>query len=290
MQRRAAALYAVLLLVVGVSAFSLITVATPPELAFDSPEHELGETEEFQVGDTTYTVDAIDAEMQGGGGGGHGGGGGPELVRSGTLVYTNESALDTATWGNGSDVTFRNETYTVLVDGPNATSVTLEGTINRTAILQNDTTVQNDVQTVDGTEYVVREGADGNRTLLPAADYFPEPERLTVEQGQAVQFDGNEYTVAAVGGDGARLSRPITEEIEVSVSNHANVTVGDQTYFAHFPDNETLVLTTNYEQYQAHQDRMDQFTEHENGLWGVSIVTGIGAVFLIALAYLPSRY
>ena len=290
MQRRAAALYAVLLLVVGVSAFSLITVATPPELAFDNPEHKLGEMEQFQVGETTYTVDAIDAEMKGGGGGGHGGGGGPELVRSGTLVYTNESALDTATWGNGSDVTFRNETYTVLVDGADATSVTLEGTINRTAILQNDTTVQNAVQTVDGTEYVVREGADDNRTLIPAADYFPEPERLTVEQGEAVQFDGNEYTVAAVGSDGARLSRPTTEEIEVPVSSHANVTVGDQTYFAHFPDNETLVLTTNYERYQAHQAQMDQFTEHENGLWGVSIVTGIGAVFLIALAYLPSRY
>lgn len=279
MQRRAAALYAVLLLVVGVGAFSLITVAAPPELSFKDPEHELGESERLQVGGTTYTVDAIDAEMDGG-----------EVARSGTLAYTNESALDTATWGNGSDVTFRNETYTVRVDGPNATSVTLVGTINRTAILQNDTSVQNEVQTVDGTEYVVREGADGNRTLLPAADYFPEPERLTVEQGQAVQFDGNEYTVAAVGADGARLSRPTTEEVEISVSHNANVTVGDQKYFAHFADNDTLVLTTNYERYQAHQDRTAQFTEHKNGLWGVSIVTGIGAVFLIALAYLPSRY
>lgn len=290
MQRRAAALYAVLLLVVGVVSFSLISVASPPELAFDDPEHEVGEGAELVVDGETYTVDAVDAEMSSGGGGGHGGGGGAELVRSGTLTYTNESALATATWENGSEVTFRNETYTVGVEGANATSVSLTGTINRTAILQNDTTVQNEVQTINGTEYVIREGTDGNQTLLSAAEYFPEPEQLTVEEGATVQFDGNEFTVAAVGADGARLSRPTTETVEIGVSNHANVTVGDQTYFAHFPDNETMVLTTNYERFQRHQAESATFTEHKNGLWGVTIVSGAGLVFLIALAYLPSRY
>jgi len=290
MQRRAAALYAVLLLVVGVVSFSLISVASPPELAFDDPEHQLGEGEEITVGGEAYTVAAIDAEMSGGGGGGHGGGGGAELVRSGTLAYTNDSAVATATWENGSDVTFQNETYTVGVAGPNATTVTLTGTINRTALLQNDTAVQNEVQTVDETEYVVREGADGNRTLLPAADYFPEPEQVTVEEGANVQFDGNEFTVARVGTEGARLTRPTTETVEIGVSNHGNVTVGDQTYFAHFPDNETMVLTTDYATYQRHQVESATFTEHKNGLWGVTIVSGVGLVFLIALAYLPSRY
>lgn len=283
MQRRAAALYAVLLLVVGVVSFSLISVASPPELAFDDPEHEVGEGAELVVDGETYTVDAVDAETSSGEGG-------TELTRSGTLTYTNESALATATWENGSEVTFRNETYTVGVEGANATSVTLTGTINRTAILQNDTTVQNEVQTVDGTEYVVREGTDGNRTLIPVAEYFPEPEQVTVDEGATVQFDGNEFTVAAVGADGARLSRPTTEPVEIGVSNNANVTVGDQTYFAHFPDNETMVLTTNYERFQRHQAESATFTEHKNGLWGVTIVSGAGLVFLIALAYLPTRY
>jgi len=131
MQRRAAALYAVLLLVVGVVSFSLISAASPPELAFDNPEHELGEGAELVVDGETYTVDAVDAETSSGGGGGHGGGGGAELVRSGTLTYTNESALATATWENGSEVTFRNETYTVGVEGANATSVSLTGRHDR---------------------------------------------------------------------------------------------------------------------------------------------------------------
>jgi hypothetical protein len=187
-------------------------------------------------------------------------------------------------------VTVRNETYTVGVAGANATSVTLTGTINRTALLQNDTAVENEVQTVDGTEYVVREGADGNQTLIPAAEYFPAPEQSTVEEGATVQFDGNEFTVAAVDADGARLSRQTTETVEIGVSNHANVTVGEQRYFAHFPDNETMVLTTNYEIYQRHQAEAATFTEHKNGLWGVTIVSGVGLVFLVALAYLPTRY
>ena len=285
MQRRAAALYAVFLLVVGVVSFSLIAVASPPELAFENPDHRLSENDELTVDGTTYTLDAIEAEVQGGGGGG-----GSELVRSGTIVWTNESARVTESWDADSEITYQNESWTVLVEGENATEVTLQATINRTAILQNDSDVQNEVQTVDGTEYVVEEGPGGERTLIPAADYFPEPETTTVAQGDTVQFDGSEFTVSAVGADGATLSRVTPQEVEIPVSDEANVTVGSQTYFAHFPDNETLVLSSNYDTYRQFQQNTDEFTRHENGLWGVSIVSALGAFFLIALAYLPSRY
>ncbi|MEZ3116200.1 hypothetical protein RYH80_09770 [Halobaculum sp. MBLA0147] len=292
MQRRAAALYAVLLLVIGVASFSLISVATPPELAFEDPDHELSESDEFTLDGTTYTVDTIDAEMQSsGGGGGHGGGGGgAELVRSGTIVWTNESALATETWGNGSEVTYQNDTYVAEIEGPNDTDVTLREVIDRTAILQNDSSVLNETQTVDGTEYVVREADDGTRTLLPTEEYFPEPETYVFDGGESVQFAGEEFTVAAVSADEARLSRVSPEEVEISVSNHANVTVGDQRYFAHFPDNDTLVLSDDYTVYQQYQNDQDTFKEHENGMWGVSIVTVAGATFLIALAFLPTRY
>jgi hypothetical protein len=292
MQRRAAALYAVFFLVVGLVSFSLISTASAPQLAFENPDHELGEGDEFPVDGTTYTVDDISAEMKSsGGGGGHGGGGGGKhLVRSGTIVWTNESAIVTESWGADSEITYQNESWVVVVEGEDATSVTLREPINRTAILQNDSDVQNEVQTVDGTEYVVREESDGERTLIPADDYFPEPETLSVDQGETVQFDGNEWEVSAVGSDGATLSRVTPQEVEISVSDEANVTVGSQTYFAHFPNNNTLVLTSDYGQYQEFQHESDQFTEHKNGLWGVTIVTGLGAFFLIGLAYLPTRY
>ncbi|MFC7135807.1 hypothetical protein ACFQRB_02860 [Halobaculum litoreum] len=63
----------------------------------------------FSVDDQQYTVSAVSAEVEGGGGGGHGGGGGEELVRSGTLEYTNESALYTVEWANGSSVTYEDQ-------------------------------------------------------------------------------------------------------------------------------------------------------------------------------------
>lgn len=285
MQRRAAALYAVFFLVVGVLSFSLISTATAPQLSFEDPEHELEENETLVVDGTTYTLDAITAEMKS-----DDGGGGTNLVRSGTIVWTNESARVTADWGADSSITYQNESWTVVVDGgENATEVTLRDSINRTAILQNDSTAQNSVQTVDGTEYVVREEGD-NRTLIPVDDYFPEPETLTVEEGESVQFEGEAFTISSVTADGATLSRVSPEEVEISVSDEANVTVGSETYFAHFSDNSTLVLTTQYEAYEQHQEETKQFAEHESGLWGVSIVTMTGAVFLIALAYLPNRY
>ncbi|MFB6177840.1 MAG: hypothetical protein ABEI99_12000, partial [Halobaculum sp.] len=112
----------------------------------------------------------------------------------------------------------------------------------------------------------------------------------TFSEGDSVQFEGNEFTISSVTGDGATLSRVSPQEVEISVSNKANVTIGSQTYFAYFPDNSTLVLTTQYDTYQQYQHETEQFTEHKNGLWGVSIVSGFGAVFLIALAYLPNRY
>lgn len=290
MQRRAAALYAVFFLVVGVLSFSLISTATAPQLSFENPEHELGEGDDLVVDGTTYTLDSITAEMKAEGGGGHGGGGGKHLVRSGTIVWTNESARVTAEWGADSSITYQNESWTVVVDGgENATEVTLRESINRTAILQNDSDVQNSVQTVDGTEYVVREDGD-NRTLIPADDYFPDPETLTFEEGESVQFEGEAFTISTVNGDGATLSRVSPQEVEISVSNKANVTVGSEQYFAYFPNNDTLVLTKQYETYQQHKEETKQFAEHESGLWGVSIVTMTGAVFLIALAYLPNRY
>lgn len=285
MQRRAAALYAVLLLVIGVASFSLISVATPPELAFDDPAHELSETDEFTLDGTAYTVDTIDAEMES-----SDGGGGGEVVRSATIVWTNESALATETWGNGSEVTYQNDTYVAEIEGPNDTDVTLREVIDRTAILQNDSSVLNETQTVDGTEYVVREADDGTRTLLPVEEYFPEPETYVFDEGESVQFAGEEFTVASIGADEARLSRVSPEQVEIPVSDRANVTVGDRQYFAHFPDNDTLVLADDYTVYQQYQADQDTFEEHESGMWGVSIVTVAGATFLIALAFLPTRY
>jgi hypothetical protein len=294
MQRRAAALYVVFFLLVGLASLGLNGAAEKPHLSFEDPEYSLGEGDQLTVGGTEFSVDSIDAEVESGGGGGHGGGGGATLVRSGTLAYTETGIRETETWSNGSTVTYQNDSWVVVVENAeDPTSLTLREAINRTAILQNDSTVQNEVTTLDGTEYVVREDGD-ERTLIPADDYFPEPATETLSENDAIQFDGREVTIDSITGDGATLAWTISEEQTVDVSNKANVTLptadGEVTYFAYFPDNSTLVLTQQFDVYADHQEATKRFHDHENGLWGVTILSGVASVLLIGLAYLPSRY
>lgn len=285
MQRRAAAGYAATMIVVGVIAFSLIATATPPELTFQNPAHRVSDGGTLTVDGTTYDV-SVTAEIEESDGGGHGGGGGASLVRSGTLTTVNESARQTATWGNGSQVTYLDETWTVRT---NNTSATLTEVIDREAILRNDSTVENETTTVDGVEYVVRIEGD-NRTLVPASDYFPDPETTTVSEGDSIQFQDRQVTVERVDSDGVLLVWTAPEEVEVSVSDGANVTVGSTTYYAHFPDNGTLVLSRNFERVHEFHEAQDRFSTHTNGLWGVTLVSGSGAILLIGLSFLPSRY
>lgn len=289
MQRRAAAIYVAFFLVVGAASFSLIATASAPQLTFENPDHSLSQGETFSVGDQQYAVSEISAEVEGGGGGGHGGGGGAELVRSGTLEYTNESALYTVEWANGSDVTYDGQSWAVATDNGSET-VTLVESVDRTAILTNDSDVENETTTVDGQEYVVERSGD-NRTLIPADEYFPAPETREFAVGDEVAgVENNTATVASVTSEAATLEYVAPRTNEISVANHANVTVGSTTYFAHFPDNSTMVLTQEFDTYAQYEEETAMQTTMTNGLWGVTILSGVSAFFLVGLAYMPSRY
>ncbi|QLG60952.1 hypothetical protein [Halorarum salinum] len=139
---------------------------------------------------------------------------------------------------------------------------------------------------------------------------FENPEH-ELGQGDTFTVDGTEYTVASIdaemsgggggghgGGGGAALERSATlnatdesgNTTEVSVDDEANVTLGETTYFAHFPDNSTLVLTQEFDQYRAYQEQTVQQKKHTDGLWGVTLLSSLVAVFMVGLAFLPSRY
>lgn len=85
MQRRAAAVYFVLFVVVGAGAYGMLGVVSEPTVRLDGPTY--GEGEQFSVGGTTYTVDSI--------------GDGEAL-----LTYENQSgAAQEAEVGEGENVT-----------------------------------------------------------------------------------------------------------------------------------------------------------------------------------------
>ena len=290
MQRRAAAIYVAFFLVVGAVSFSLIATAGTPHFSIEDPEYTLTTNESFTIDGQQYTVTEISAEMSSGSSGGHGGGGAATLQRSGVIQWTNQSAVYTGEWSNGSTVTYDDTTWNVSIPATNnTTQFTLVEVVNRSAILANDSSVANQTTTVDGREYVVRT-ENGTRTLVNASEYFPEPETRQFEVGQTIDYEGNETTIASISDPVVALQWSAPETTEVNVADNSNVTISNSTYFAHFPDNSTMELTREYSQYQEFQNEETEFVKHTNGLWGVTILSFLSVIFLTGLAYMPSRY
>ncbi|MFC6863991.1 hypothetical protein ACFQGE_11040 [Halomicroarcula sp. GCM10025817] len=285
MQRRAAAAYFVFFLVVSVAAYAYIGVAESqrPEVNLDETA-ELTNESTFSVDGTTYTASNIHLAS---GGGGHGGGG--SMVAE--LAWTNESARFTQTVEHNTTTTYQNETYLALTDNETST-LTLRQQFNVSQLLREDPAVRNSLATQNGTQYVVyRE----NETLRPLEQWLPEPETLAFSPGDTYELTTDsgtqQATVAAVSGSGATLEWTGAEEQTRELSEGGNVTLSGQQYFAHFPDHSTVQVVSidEYPEYQTALERQDYFHERKNGLWGVSILSGIAAVLLLGMAYMPTR-
>lgn len=292
MQRRAAAAYAAFFLVIGVVSYSLIATAEQPHVEVDNPEFALSEGDNFTVGEQQYTVSSVSAPSSdggGGGGGGHGGGGG-DSAPSATVAWTNQSSQYSVTWENNTSVTYEETNYTVVI--PNATDpnqFTLREEVDEEAILQNDPRADNSTVTRNGTQYVVIDSGE-NVTLVPADEYFPEPSAQTFQEGGTIQYQGNQTTIQNVTVESATLAWTAPRENTVEVADGGNVTLGDTQFVAYFPDQSTLELVEDYEAYQQEVQDVDQFQEQRNGLWGIVILCGLVFLFLVGIAYLPSRY
>ncbi|MFB6079900.1 MAG: hypothetical protein ABEJ81_02690 [Haloferacaceae archaeon] len=286
MQRRAAAIYAIVFVLIGTASYTLIATAQQPQVSFANPDYKLSQGDSFQVQGRTYTVSSISAKMESGGPEGGGGG----IRRSGELQWTNQSGRYSETWDNGSTVTLDGGDYVVLV--PNATngsSFTLQQTQNRTAILQNDSTADNATVSRNGRDYVVIT-ENGTSRLVPADEYFPAPKRTNYSVGDQIQYKGNATTVDGVTNTSATVAWTAPKQNTVELDDAANATLAGKQYFVYFPDNSTLVLESDYSVYQRQAAKIDRFNEHENGLWGVTALSGGAAILLIGMAYLPSRY
>lgn len=276
MQRRAAAVSAAFLLLIAAGAYAYIGVAQEPTLQFE-PEggqsFSTGDTASF--GDTEYDVNVSGGEA--------------------TFAWTNQSARYTVTWDNGSTVTLNGTDFAPqgsawVVAIPNETNVsqfTLREPQNVTAILQNDSSVENQVLTDEnGTRYV-RYTNGSTRSL---SEYLPERETHQLSANDTFAYQGNETTVAQVTPQAATLAWNAPRNNAVSAGEGENVTLGGGTYLAHFPNNDTVVLSQDFGGYQHELDRGTYFQERVNGLWGVTLLASIAAILLLAMAYLPSRY
>ncbi|EMA21631.1 hypothetical protein [Haloarcula argentinensis] len=90
---------------------------------------------------------------------------------------------------------------------------------------------------------------------------------------------------------GATLEWFAPRENTIELSEGGNITLNEQRFFTHFPDHHTvqIVPIQQYDQYQETLDQQDYFHERKNGIWGVSILSGIAAVLMLGMAYMPVR-
>ncbi|WP_224267784.1 hypothetical protein [Haloprofundus salinisoli] len=286
MQRRAAAISVAFFLLIGAASYSLIATAQEPTIQFENAEHELQQGDQFTQGGQQYTVTSLDATVEGGD---HGSA--ATLERSGQLAWTNQSAQYTQTWGNNSSVSVSNESYQVVIPNEsNPNTFALREELNQTALLQANESVDNEMVTRDGQQYVVYNDGSGNPTLIPAEQFFPEPSSTQYNEGQQFDYEGNQTTVQNVTTSEATLTWTAPRNNTIDLEDESTVTVGDQQYLAYFPSNDTVYLTQDRASYDAQQQEIATFNRHMKGLQGVTILSASLAVLLIGLAYLPSRY
>jgi len=95
MQRRAAAVYFALLVLIAGGAYAFLQVGmAPPTAEFDADTY--GQGDEFSVGGTTYSVAGVDASESEGG----------EMEYEGELTWTNQTGAEqSTTFGQGENVT-----------------------------------------------------------------------------------------------------------------------------------------------------------------------------------------
>lgn len=206
-----------------------------------------------------------------------------------TLAYQNNETTVTAIDTDGVTLSWA-EPYLVAVE--NATdpsAVTFSQQLAVEDRLARDDAVYDETVTVDGVESVVQR-ADNATT--PLETYLPTADTATFEEGETIHYAGNETTIHAVTPNGVTLAWDGVRTETVRFSEGANVTLADQPYFTHFSGSSQVQILPREEAYGTYQRQLDDqeyFTERQNGLWGVTILSGLAAAMLLAIAFLPRK-
>lgn len=287
MQRRAGAAFVVFFLLVGAASLALVTTASPPEFDVDGQQLEQGDS--FEVDGQTYNVESVSASEGGGGDDGHGGGGGGETTYEAVFNWTNESYQYTESWKNNSTVTVDDTEWTVLVNEGGNGSFVLREDVNETQILQNDPDAGNETVTYEDEPHVVVT-RNGSEELVPASEYFPDPETRQLSTDDQFDYNGNQTTVTAVTNTSAEVQWTAPKTQTTSATQQGNVTLGDTTFFAHFESEDGVVISQDFQQLERFNEEESQFHEMQNGLWGVAILSATLVVLVLGMAFLPSRY
>lgn len=280
MQRRAVALYVAIFLLVIVAAGALIATAESPAVSIDDPEFELAEGQEFEIDGVTYTVTSLTE-------------GEDDADFDATVEWNETDVEQTEPWDNETVVEYRGGEWAVVIDGGDEpTGLTLEELIDRQAILEDDPNAQNEtIEDADGNEFVIVVDEDGQEDLVPVEEYFPAPETEAFVEGDTIDLDDDRtVTIDEIDETGVTVSwiGDVTESLDLAHEGTAEL--GGTEYLVWFTGQETVMLSTDFESYEAQIETIGQFDNQLTGLWYTIIVSGMIVLLLPMVAFLPSRY
>jgi hypothetical protein len=265
MQRRWAAIYLAFFLVMAASAYSVMAVAEEPAIDIEGDTYQQGDT--LEANGTTFTA----AEV-----------GGSEA----TFEYDTTQEQQT-TFANNSVVEYGGDQYNVTIEpGEEPQSFTLTEEFDVGSILQNDSRVDNQTyEREDGTEFVRYE----NGTTQPLEEYLPEPNQERFSVGDSIEHANTTKSVDSVSSSEAVLTWSVETTESIGVAEGENATIGGTKYVATFPENGTVMLSTDIGGYQQTIDNRQYFQQRLSGLMYV-VLFSVGAGFLLAaMAFMPRR-
>ncbi len=266
MQRRAAAMYVGLLLVIAVGSIAFISAAEAPDERLDAAEYEVDEDGTFSHEGQTYTVTSI-GEF------------------SATVTWEEPGVAQEATISNNTVISSEGTEYRLRFATPTAQEITLR-----------ETFPEHDLETQDrdGETYVELE-ENGTIRLVPEEEYlrteFGPREERTIAIGEGFYRDAVNATVTveSISQAGVAVSWTGPAERATTVANGDPLDLGDTTFGVNFIGTSTLQLTTDVAAWEDHEEALSTWQERSLGFWGIGVLAAVAAVVLGGMAMLPQR-
>ena len=251
------------------------TFADGDSVAFNGSEYDLS------VNDTAGTITLTDPDDPADN----------TTVEAGdTFEYQGFEATVTDVSGDSATVVWGNDYLleTVSENVTDPTEATLTEQRNLTQLADLDPALYDEINVVNGTQVVTYRANDTN---VPVSEYFDPAERHELSEGGTLDYRGNETTVE-VTNESVVLTWSGTRSESISLSEGENVTIQGETYFAHFPDDSSVrILETDehYSEYHESEQRVEDYEERRNGLWGIVDLSIVAVIILVATALLPVK-
>lgn len=142
------------------------------------------------------------------------------------------------------------------------------------------------VTRADGQQYVVYQA---NGSTVPLTRYLPARDTVDLQEGDRLRYEGERARISDVTAEAVSLSWTAPRTDSAELEEGANVTLESTVHVVHFPDAEHVVISPAVEEYLETTERQAQFQQRMSGFWGITIVSGVATILIVALAFMPIK-